>query len=166
MRYSIVIKFAVQWQETKNAEDITSFKTRSMPCRQSWSQIAFMCLAVLAENGDVYQSAAWLNGEKKPYVIRDFVHWYLKTTYRFSQSSLKSSYRGDFPTSKKPGGKLPPFFFWPQKTPIFRRSQVDHPNFWNQVYKLQTERDIYEWYGLSPLDSSDVAKKWGGNFGR
>eukprot|EP00434_Breviolum_minutum_P014113 symbB.v1.2.012444.t1/scaffold860.1/size157271/13 len=75
-------KFAVQWQETKNAEDITSFKTRSMPCRQSWSQIACMCLAVLAENGDVYQS-------------------------------------------------------------------VDHPNFWNQVYKLQTERDIYEWYGLS-----------------
>lgn len=117
MRYSIVIKFAVQWQETKNAEDITSFKTRSMPCRQSWSQIAFMCLAVLAENGDVYQSAAWLNGEKKPYVIRDFVHWYLKTTYRFSQSSLKSSYRGDFPTSKKPGGKLPPFFFGHKKLP-------------------------------------------------
>ena len=53
---------------------------------------------------------------KKTYVIRDFVHWYLKRTYRFSQSSLKSSYRGDFPTSKKPGAKLPPFFFfWPQK---------------------------------------------------
>ena len=110
MRYSIVIKFAVQWQETKNAEDITSFKTRSMPCRQSWSQIACMCLAVLAENGDVYQSAAWLNG-KKTYVIRDFVHWYLKTTCRFSQSSLKSSCRADFPTSKKPGAKLPPLFF-------------------------------------------------------
>lgn len=115
MRYSIVIKFAVQWQETKNAEDITSFKTRSMPCRQSWSQIACMCLAVLAENGDVYQSAAWLNG-KKTYVIRDFVHWYLKTTCRFSQSSLKSSCRADFPTSKKPGAKLPPFFFWQQES--------------------------------------------------
>ncbi len=45
----------------KNAEDSPSFKTRSMPCRQRWSQIACMCLAVLAENGDVYQSASWLN---------------------------------------------------------------------------------------------------------
>lgn len=29
--------------------------------------------------------------------------------------------------------------------------QVDQPNFWDQVYKVQTERDIYEWYGLGPL---------------
>lgn len=71
-----------------------------------------------------------------------------------------------FPPAKNPEPNSHRFFFGNKKAHIFRRSQVDHPNFWNQVYKLQTERDIYEWYGLSPLDSSDVAKKWGGNFGR
>ena len=25
---------------------------------------------------------------------------------------------------------------------------VDEAGFWDQVYKTQTERDIYEWYGL------------------
>eukprot|EP00435_Cladocopium_sp_Y103_P027781 s2356_g6.t2 len=29
-----------------------------------------------------------------------------------------------------------------------RYASVDQPNFWDQVYKVQTERDIYEWYGL------------------
>lgn len=38
-------------------------------------------------------------------------------------------------------------------------TEVDEAGFWDEVYKTQTERDIYEWYGLGDKLSDHMSAR-------